>query len=108
VRVRTVVSEGRAAVAKLLEPGFAISADAIGVDQASNRCQVAFLKFSDLPADFDDTPGDFMTGDAGIDRPAPFVARDVEIGMTDTAEKDVDLDIGRFRVAALEGKGRER
>src|SRR5256885_13215085 len=45
VRIFAVVGEGRAAIAKLFQTGLTIFADPIGVDQASDCGQVAFLKF---------------------------------------------------------------
>jgi len=85
MRIRAVISEGRRARAKLFQAGFAIFADPIGVDQASNRAQIAFLKFFYVASDFDDPTNNFMTGHAGISGSAPFVARDVNVRMANAA-----------------------
>ena len=43
-----------------------------------------------------------MTRNARIDRPTPFVAHDMQIGMTYPAEKNLDLHISRGWFPALE------
>ena len=92
--VFAVVGEAHA-LAELLETGTAIFANAIGVDQAPDRGQIAFLEFAPFASDFHNASYNFVTGNAWIDRSTPFVAHDMQIGMTYPAEKNLDLDISR-------------
>ena len=85
VRIFAVVGEGRAAIAELFQTGLTIFADPIGVDQASDCGQVAFLKFFHAAADFNDSANDFMARHARISRPAPLVARNMNVGMANAA-----------------------
>ena len=85
VRIFAVVGEGRAAIAKLFQTGLTIFADPIGIDQASDCGQVAFLKFFHAAADFNDSANDFMARHARISRPAPLVARNMNVGMANAA-----------------------
>ena len=62
-------------------------------------------------ADPDDAPNDFMTGNAGIHgghNHLPFVANLVEIGVADSAEENLDLDILRAGRTARDGEVFER
>ena len=65
-------------------------------------------EFLHVAAHFDDAADDFMSGHARKSGAAPFAPRRVQIGMANAAEKNVDLDIGRPRIAAFEGEGRKR
>jgi hypothetical protein len=91
-------------ITKLLETGAAVWANAIGVNHASDCSQIAFLKFPHFAPDFDNASYDFMTRNAWVDRPTPFVTDNMQIGMTDPAEKNLDLHIARLRIAAVEGE----
>ena len=88
----------------MLETGAAVWANAIGVNHAPDCGQIAFLKFPHFAPDFDNASYDFMTRNAWVDRPTPFVTDNMQIGMTDPAEKNLDLHIARLRIAAVEGE----
>jgi hypothetical protein len=103
-----VVSESRALIAVLLETYATIFADAIGIDQATNCGPIAFLESSHVASDFDNPSCDFMAGHARISGGAPFVPCDMQIGMTYTAEKDLEFYIGGSRVSTFERKGLQR
>ena len=100
--VIAVVSEDWAVVAKLLEMIAAILAGPAGINHATDRGEFAFAEFFNFATDFHDPADDFVTGHAGIFRAAPFAARRVDVRMANAAEKDVDLDVGRSGIAAVE------
>jgi hypothetical protein len=106
--VRGVVGEGGAVQAVLFEVVLAIFTGAARVHHATDGGNVAFLEFFDLRAGFHDASEDFVAGDARISGALPFVAGDVEVRMADAAEKNLDLDIVRVGIAALEGERSER
>ena len=60
------------------------------------------LNFFTSRPDFHDAPDNFVTGDAGIVRSAPLIARHVQVRMTNAAIENFDLHIGRRRLPALE------
>ena len=60
-----------------------------------------FLEFLHLAADFSDASDDLMTGHTRIVSSTPFIARDVQIGMTYTTKLNVDLHVVWQRIAAL-------
>ena len=69
------------------------------------------LNFLTALPDFDHAADDFMTGDAGIDgrhRLFPLVANQVQIGVTDAAEKNFDLNVVRTWRPARDGERRQR
>src|SRR5205085_3222183 len=105
--VLAVVSEDRPVVAKLLEMIPAIVAGPAGIDHATDRSQLAFAEFFHVAPDFDDASDDFVAGHARIPGPAPLAARRMQIGMANAAKKDVDLDVARAGIAAIEREGRE-
>jgi len=56
-----------------------------------------------IRADLDrDAPDDLVAWHHRKDRAAPFVARLVNVGVANAAEEDLELHIGRLRIAALE------
>jgi len=110
VLVREIVSEGRVG-AELFEPGLALGACAVGVDQAADGGKVAGLEFGDRGADFRHAADDFMAGDAGVNGGHdffPLVASLVKIGVADAAEQNLDLHIVVGGIAAGDGGGSER
>ena len=107
MRIFTVVSEDQL-FAELLEISSAIFANAIGIDHASDRTQIPFFEFLYLAANFCNASDDFMAGHTWVGRSIPFIASDVQIGMTDTAKLNVDLHVVRQRIAALERKWFQR
>ena len=62
----------------------------------------------DLGAGTHHTADDLVAWHNRVYGAGPLAACRVEIGVTDTAEEDVDLDIGRRGIAAGEGKGAQR
>ena len=107
MRVFAVVGENSAGVAKLLEMVTAVLAGAAGINHAANGGEIAFAKLAHLGPGFDDAADDLMARNAGIGGPAPFAAGSVDIGMANTAEENLDLDVGRPGVPAFEGKWSE-
>src|SRR5580698_5195639 len=111
MRVGRVVGERGAAGAVLLFAGFAVRADAIGVDHAAYSGHVADFELGDFVADFGDAADDFVPGDDwvhGGHHGAPLVAGEMKVGVTDTAEQDFDLHVGRLRFAPRDGMWAER
>jgi len=107
MRIFTVVSEDQL-FAELLEISSAIFANAIGIDHASDRSQIPLFEFLYLAANFCNASDDLMTGHTRVGSSIPFIASDVQIGMTYTAKLNVDLHVVRQRIAALERKWFQR
>src|ERR1043166_8633026 len=96
-------------IAILLEPFLAARTRPARIDHATNGRQIAFFEFFDLTPDCHDAPDDFVTRHARINRAAtPFIARNVNVGMTDAAKQDVDLYVAGQNVATGEGERLER
>jgi hypothetical protein len=105
--VRTVSKNG-AYGAVLLETAPTVGALPTRIDHHANACQIANTKPGDVVTDGGDASDDLMPRNDWIDRLSPFVARHVQIGVTDAAVEDLDLDIVRANVAALNVERRER
>ena len=99
--ILTVISQGHTTFAKLLEAGAALFTDSIGIHHATNRAEIAFAEFADLIADPDHAPDNFVTRNAGVSRPSPFVSCNVQVGMANPAEKDLEVHIGGCRFSSL-------
>ncbi|HEX8897280.1 MAG TPA: hypothetical protein VF751_01165, partial [Chthoniobacterales bacterium] len=95
-------------VAELFEIIAAILAGSARIDHATDRGETAFAEFFHVAPDFDDAADDLVAGHARILGAAPLAARRMQIGMANAAKKNVDLDIARAGIAAIEGKRRER
>ncbi len=114
VGVGAVVGEGGTLLAVDFVAGRAGGTGAAGIDHAAGGGEVADGEASDGGADGGDAADDFMAGDARVLRGhefGPFVASLMEIGVADTTEEDLDLDVGGGELATLEhvaGKGRCR
>ena len=106
--VRAVIGGDGAARAILLQSLFAARAGAAGIDQAADRGEVADLEAGHRIADGEDAPDDLVTGDARILRAWPLAADGVQVGMADAAIEDLDGDVLRTGVAAVEGVGQKR
>jgi hypothetical protein len=104
VPVGTVVGERHPGLAVLLQPLAAVRAGAAGVDHAADRGQVAGGETTHTASDAADTANDLVPGNHGIDRAGPFAAHGVQVGMTDSAVLNVDLDVARPGLAAVEGQ----
>ena len=110
VLVGEVVGEGEVR-AELLEAGLALGAGAVGVDHAADCGEVAGLEFGYRGADLGDAADDLVAGDAGVDgghHAAPLIAGLVEIGVTDAAEEDFDLNVVLGWIAPRDRSGGKR
>lgn len=88
-----VIGAAHTLTAVVLFTGFALIAISAGVDEATDTSVVTNFEFSYVLADsFDDT-GDFVAGNEGSNWGAPFTASSVDIGVADTGEFGLDVDI---------------
>ena len=92
VLVRGVVSKN-ALRAELLKPLLAIRTAAVRVDQAAYRCDVTWLEPGYCRANLGDTTDYFVAGHAWIHSAGPFATHCMEVGVTDTAEENFNLNI---------------
>ncbi len=88
--------------------GAAVGADAAGVGDHADGGEVALAELGYVAAGGDDAADDLMAGHHGIEGVAPFVAGLVDVGMADAVVEDLERDIFRTGIAAIEGKGHER
>jgi hypothetical protein len=86
----------------------AIVASPAGINHATDCGEIALTEILHVPSDFHDAPDDFVTGNAGILRAAPFAARGMDVGMANATEENVELNIGRAWIPALERVWRQR
>ena len=110
VLVGEVVGEDHVGT-ELLEALFALGAGAVGVDHATDGGEVADLEFGYGGADFGDAADDLVAGDAGIDgghHTAKLVADLMEVGVTDAAEEDFNLDVTLGWIAPRDRGGCKR
>ena len=109
VHIWSVVGEGHV-WAELLETGLTLVAVSVGVNQAADCSKIAGLELSDCGTDVGDTADDLMSGNAGIDsgHHAPLVTDLVEVRVTDTTEKDFDLNVVFAGIAPRDRGGRKR
>jgi hypothetical protein len=93
--------------AVLLKTVPALRAVAVGVNQAAYCSNIAGLKLGDCGADLGDTTDDLVSWNAWIDsgHRAPLVTDLVEVRMTDTAEKDFDLNVTFARITPRDRRG---
>ena len=73
----------------------------------ANGGNVANFEFFGGVAHGSDATHDFVAGNHGIDRVAPFVAGHVQIGVANAAVKSLNSDFSRSRFAAAEGGWRK-
>ena len=100
--IRAIVGE-HLVVAELFQIFLAARAGPARVHQTTNSGQIAFFELFHLPPHFDHPSDDLVTGHARINRgPTQFVSGKMYVGVTNSAEKDVDLDIARRRITTLE------
>jgi hypothetical protein len=107
VLVFAVVYENDAAIAELLEVRPAIFASAAGINHAAHADQIALAKFLHVGSNLPDAPDDLVTRNAGVSRAAPLVPHCMQIRVAHAAKQNIDLDVIRRRLAAVEGKWRE-
>src|SRR5437762_4643527 len=96
--------------AELFKASLAVRAGSIRVDHAADRSEIPGLVLGNRRADFGDTPDDLMTGDDWVIRGhelAPLIADRMEIGVTDAAEKDLDLHVVVSWLATFDLRGRQ-
>ena len=108
VHVWRVVGEGHMR-AELLETGLTLVAVAVGVNQAADCSKVAGLEVGDCGADVGDTANDLVSRNAWIDsgHHTPLVTDLVEVRVTDTTEKDFDLNVVFAWIAPRDHGGRK-
>jgi hypothetical protein len=81
---------------ELLETLFALGTCAVRVHHAANGGEITRLELGYSRAGFSDAANDLVAGNARVDgrhRATPFVARLVEVRMTNSTEEYLDLDI---------------
>jgi len=81
--------------AELLKAGLALATVAVGVNQTADCSKVAGLELGDCRTDLGYTTDNLMSGNAWIDsrHRTPLTTDGVEVGVTDTAEKDFNLNV---------------
>ena len=104
-----VVGEGHMRT-ELLETGLTLVAVAVGVNQAADCSKVAGLEVGDCGADAGDTANDLVSRNTWIDsgHHTPFVTDLVEVRVTDTTEKDFDLNVVFTWIAPRDRGGGKR
>ena len=95
---------------ELLETGLALVAVAIGVNQAADRSKVSRLEPGYFGSDLGDTADYLMSGNTRIDswHCAPLITDLVEVRVTDTAEKNFDLNVVFARITPRDRRGGKR
>ena len=110
VLVRRVVGE-RHVRAELLEPGLAVGAGAVGIDQAADAGEVAGLEFGDGRSHLGDPADDLVARHARVNGRhdvVPLVAGLVKVGVADAAEENFDLHVAVGRIASRDRGGGQR
>ncbi len=102
IRRRPVIGAGEAVLAKLLQPLGAGRTMLAAVDQAADADGVADLEAADRVADRAHRADDLMARHARVERPVPFRANLVQVGMAHAAIGDLDLHIVRTGRAAFD------
>jgi hypothetical protein len=80
---------------------------AAGVDHAADTGEVAHLEARHLRADLLDAADDLVARDHREARVAPLVAGLVNVGVADATEQDVDEDVGRAGIPAIDRERRQ-
>src|SRR6266480_528136 len=91
--------------AELFKASFALWAGAVRIDHAADRGKIPGLVLGNRRADFGDTADDLMAGNDWVIRGhelAPLIADRMEIGVTDAAEKDLDLHVAVSWIATFD------
>ena len=94
--------------AVLLVAGLAVLALAARVDHAADADAVARREPGDVRADLGDDAGDLVARDGRVGDLAPLAAREVDVGVADAAELDVDPDVLRPDGSTLDLQRAER
>ena len=106
--VRAVVGPDRPLITVLFLAVLAVAAGSAGIDHAADRRPVARLETAHIGADPCHQADNLMTRHAGVGRALPFIACLMQVGMTDAAVADVDLDIVGSRWPPFDGMGNQR
>ena len=107
VAVHGAVGARVALEAVLLLALLAVDALAAGVDHAADADAVADGVLGDGRADLGDDAGDFVARRQRVLLRAPVAADGVDVRVADAGELDVDQDVVRANVPALDGGGNE-
>ena len=102
MRIIAVIGKRRPLFAELLFAHLAAWAGSASIDHAANGGQVARLEAADVGTDAAHAADDFVAWYAGVCRAGPFIARLMQIRMTDAAVEDFDLYIPRPGIAPLD------
>ena len=92
----------------LLQAFLTAGANAAGVEHAAHGRHVALFELGHCAADLGDAANNLMAGHARIDRRHkvdPLILGLVQIGVTDTAKQNFDLDVVGQRLAPGDGSG---
>ena len=95
--------------AELLETGLTLMAVAVRVNQAADCSKVAGLEVGDCGANVGDAANDLVSRNAWIDsgHHTPLVTDLVEVRVTDTTEKNFDLNVVFAWIAPRDHGGRK-
>ena len=108
VLFEAAVSQDESVLAELLEARAALGTGATGVHHASDTGGVAHLEVLDRAADRGDLPHDFVARHHRVQRHSEVVVHEVNVGVAHAAMRDVQDDVARAGVAALEAERPER
>src|SRR6266849_2032293 len=89
-------------VAVLLQSFFAAWTAPARIHHATDRGQIALLELLPLAPHLAHASDDLMTGHARVNGAAPFVSGDMQVRVTDPAEKDLNLYVPRRWITPLE------
>jgi hypothetical protein len=94
----------------LLKASLAFLATPIRVYHAADCSNVTRLELGDCRADFNDTANDLMSRNTWIDSwyRSPLVTNGVEVRVTNTAEKNFDLNVMLAWITPWDHNGRKR
>jgi hypothetical protein len=104
VLVGAVVGEHQLVLTILLLTIPAVGTSPTRVNHAPDRREVAGLEARDISAYPYHPPDDLMPWDDGVDRSGPLAPHGVQIGVTHAAVQDLDVYVGRERLAACKGE----
>src|SRR5687768_12896637 len=98
--IRRVVGQGHVRT-ELLQTRPAVGTVTIRVDQATDCSEVTGLELGDCGANLSDTADDLMSRNARIDSGhcTPLITDLMQVRVTNTAEKDLDLNVAVARIA---------
>src|SRR5450631_1857243 len=83
----------------------AIRTNPAGVNQTTHTDAISGFKFAYLATHFGHFANNFMAGHHGKCRVTPLIAYLMNIGVTNPAVENLNLDIGRGRIAPFKAEG---